>query len=158
MWSRYQVSKIGTLDIMRSFTKFWGEAVVASFLISSTLAGCQAKVEPVKPDAEQQASLNRLYQSCKSAVTTLPSGKLKNLVRHRKKELFFTCDDMKQLCENDYANDRCHGMIIVASIENAFHRVCRSSNQPSACRKLTICNAKGFESAECLSAIKPYNR
>lgn len=143
---------------MHSYIKFWGTVVVASFLISSTLAGCQAKVEPVKPNAEQQASLNRLYQTCKSAVTTAPSGKLKNLARHRKSDIYFTCDDMKHLCENDYVNDRCQGMIIVASIEYAFHRVCRSNNQPSACRKLTVCNVKGFESLECLSAIKPYNR
>lgn len=89
------------MDVTRSFTKLLGEAAVASFLISSTLSACQPKLEPVKPNGEQQASLNKLHKKCILAAATTPSKKLTNLVRHRKPELFFTCDEMKQLCEND---------------------------------------------------------
>jgi len=143
---------------MRLISKFVGKAIAACILLSGTLSACQPKVEPVKPNAEQQALLTRLYKNCKSAVTTTPSGKLKNLAKYRKSEVYFTCEDMKQLCENDYVNNQCQAMITVASIENAFHQACRSRSQPSACRKLTVCNAKGFESSECLSAVKPFNR
>ena len=138
--------------------KSLSQAVIAGFLISSTLSACQQKVDPVKPNAEQQASLNKLYKRCGAAATTTPSGKMRNLVRHRKPNLEFTCDEMKQLCDNDYANDRCQGMMTVASIENAFHSVCRKSQQRAACSKLTTCNVNGFESSECASAITPYNR
>ena len=143
---------------MQSFTKLLGEVAAASFLISSTLSACKPKLEPVKPSVEQQASLNKLYKKCIPAAATTPSRKLKNLARHRKPEVFFTCAEMKQLCENDYTNDRCQSMMVVASIENAVHKVCRANHQSSACRKLDACNIKGFESPECLSAIKPYNR
>ncbi len=143
---------------MRLYIKFLSKAVAVSFLITLFLSACQPKVELVKPTAEQQEALDQLYNRCAPAASTTPSKKLKNLAKHRKPDLYFTCDEMKQLCESDYANDRCQGMITVASIENAFHKACRSSHKPSACRKLTVCNAKGFESPECLSAIKPYNR
>ena len=141
---------------MVSVTRIWGGVIAASVLIS--MSACQPKVEPVKPSAEQQAALNRLHKKCKAAVKTTPSGKLTNLVRHRTPEIDFTCEDMKQLCETDYANDRCQSMMVVASIENAFHKACRTKSQPSACRKLTICNVQGFESPECSSAVQPYNR
>jgi len=143
---------------MGSHIKFLGEAVIASILMSSLLSACQPKIEPVAPTAEEQASLNRLYKKCIPATTTTPSGKFKNLAKHRKPNVFFTCDDMKQLCESDYANERCQSMIIVTSIENAYHSVCRKTHQRSACQKLQVCNVKGFESPECLTAIKPYNR
>lgn len=144
---------------MRPISNFVGKVIAVSVLMSGTISACQPKVEPVKPNAEQQASLTRLHKKCKSATTTTPSGKLKNLVKYRKPDLFFTCEDMKQFCENDYVNDRCQAMITVAAIENAFHKACRSSRQnSSSCRKLTVCNVKGFETPECLSAIKPYNR
>ena len=83
---------------------------------------------------------------------------MKNLVKHRKPDLFFTCDEMKKLCESDFANERCQSMMTVASIENAFHKVCRASNKPSACNKVDVCNETGFESPECKSAVESYNR
>ena len=140
------------------FAKFLGKVVVGSFFVILFLSACQPKAELVKPTAEQQEALDLLYNRCTPAASTTPSKKLKNLAKYRKPDLHFTCDEMKQLCENDYANDRCQGMITVASIENAFHKACRSSHKPSVCRKLSVCNVKGFESPECLSAIKPYNR
>jgi len=143
---------------MRLISKFVGKAIAACILLSGTLSACQPKVEPVKPNAEQQALLTRLYKNCKSAVTTTPSGKLKNLAKYRKSDVYFTCEEMKQLCENDYVNDQCQAMITVASIENAFHKACRTRQQSSACRKVDVCNIKGFESPECLSAVKPFNR
>ncbi len=143
---------------MRLNTEFLGKSVAAAVLAISSLSACGSKVEPVKPSVEQQASLDRLYKRCGPAEATTPAKKLKNLARLRKPDIYFTCDDMKQLCETDYANERCQGMITVASIEAAFHKACRTGNKPSACNKVDACNANGFESPECLSAIKPYNR
>lgn len=143
---------------MQPFIKVLSKAVFVSFLISSTLWACQPKPEPLKPNAKEQASLDKLYNRCTRAAASTPSRKLKNLVRHRKPEVFFTCDDMRQLCEDDYTNDRCQSMMVVASIEHAFHRVCRTNYQASACGKLDACNIRGFETPECSIAIEPYNQ
>ncbi len=143
---------------MPSFAKVLRQAAIAGLLVSTTLSACTPKAVPVKPNAEQLTSLNRLYKNCIPAAAKTGTNTLKNLARHRKPELYFTCDEMKQLCEKDYGHDRCQGMMIVASIENAVHKACRTRSTSPACRKLDACNIKGFESPECLSAIKPYNR
>ena len=142
---------------MSLYTKFITQAAIAGIFIISVLSACQPNEKPVKPNAEEQDSLSQLYKRCGPAASSTPSKKLKNLTRLRKPDLYFTCDDMKQVCETNYASDRCQGMMIVASIENAFHKACRSRSNSSSCRKLSACNIKGFESPECLSAIKPYN-
>lgn len=157
--SRYILVEMrGSLVVMRPYTEFLGKSVAAAILAISSLSACGAKVEPVKPSVEQQASFDRLYKRCGPAEATTPSKKLKHLARLRKSDIYFTCDDMKQLCETDYASERCQGMITVASIEVAVHKACRTGNKPSACSKVGACNKNGFESPECASAIKPYNR
>jgi len=143
---------------MLSVSKFCSGVIAASLWIS--LSACQPKAEPVKPSAEQFASLNRLHKTC-IAASPGKKGDMDHLARLRKKQSRFTCDEMKSLCESDYAHELCQGMIIVASVETAHQKACRSSAKgsvSSACRKLSACNVKGFESPECLSAVKPYNR
>ena len=144
---------------MASFIKLLSGGLLA-FAISTSLSACQPKAAPVTPDAEQQAQLNRLHKRC-IAAAAIQGDRLKNLARLRKKQFYFTCDEMKQICETDYANQMCDGMMTVASIENAYQQACRKSQSASrsaACSKLDPCNRNGFESPECTSAIIPYNR
>ena len=140
---------------MHAFLKLFGTATLAI-----TLSACQPKAEPVKPTDLQQTLLEKLHKRC-IAASPGKKGSLKNLARHRKRSMQFTCDEMKLTCESDYASDFCKGMIVVASVENAYQRACRTSHKASAssaCRKLRDCNGKGFESPECAAAIAKYNR
>ena len=135
--------------------------VVFSSLMAISLSACGPKHEPVKPDAQQQASLTRLHKNC-IAASPGKKGEMRNLARLRKKQAIFSCDEMKQICEQDYANDMCKGMMTVASVENAVEKACRKNERASrspACSKLTRpCNVKGFESPECTSVIARYNK
>jgi len=114
------------------------------------VSACQPKVEPVKPTADQQASLERLHKNC-IAASPGQQGLLINMPRHRKSSMQFNCDDMKFTCETDYASDLCKGQMTVSKIESAFHQVCRTSRKAassSACNKLS----------DCTAAVEPYNR
>ena len=145
---------------MASFIKLLSGGLLA-FAISTSLSACQPKAAPVTPDAEQQAQLNRLHKRC-IAAAAIQGDRLKNLARLRKKQFYFTCDEMKQICEQDYANEMCKGMMTVVSVENAFEKACRKNERASsspACSKLTKpCNVEGFESPECSNVIARYNR
>ena len=136
-------------------------AVIIPGLLAISLSACGPKHVPVKPDAQQHASLTRLHKNC-IAASPGKSGTLRNLARLRKKQATFTCDEMKQICEQDYANEMCKGMMTVASVENAFEKACRKNERASsspACSKLTKpCNVEGFESQECSNVIARYNR
>lgn len=140
---------------MSSFLRIFG-VVTLAFAVSA----CQPKPEPVKPNSDQQASLNRLHKNC-IAASPGKQGKLRNLPRYRKRSMQFACDEMKRTCETDYASDFCKSMMVVASVENAHQRACRVSRKAAtstACRKLRDCNGKGFESQECTTAIARYNK
>ena len=133
---------------------------IAAIVISVAITACQPKAKPVPPDAKQHAALERLHKGC-IAASPGQKGEMLNLASLRKKKQTFTCDEMKELCANDYPGQMYLSNMLKASVENAFHKVCRKSQKTSrsaACNKLTVCNAKGFESLECGKAIAPYNR
>jgi len=140
---------------MQSLPKYLGVAALAF-----ALSACQPpKPEPVKPTALQQTLLEKLHKRCFPASRG-QQGSMTNMPRHRKQSLQFTCDEMKLTCENDYASDLCKGMMVVASVENAHQRACRTSvkaSRSAACSKLGPCNRNGFESPECAAAIAKYN-
>jgi len=144
---------------MPSISKFLSTAALA-FILPINLTACQPKVEPIKPTAEQQASLNRLHKNC-IAASRGKQGKMMNLARLRKKQQTFTCDELKLNCETDYASEMCQGPMIIAKVEWAHEKLCRKSRQAASsqpCRKLMPCNAKGFESPECADVIAWHNR
>ncbi len=113
-----------------------------------------------KPTARQKAFLSRLHQNC-LLTDSGKRGNLKNLAVLRAKKMYFSCDEMKEECEDDYTSEMCKGMRTIASIENAFQKACRDNGEISArsaaCNKVFICNKKAFTSPECASAIAPYN-
>jgi len=144
---------------MLSFMNF-STAVIMAVILTAPLSACQVKPDPVKPTAEQHAALKRLHKNC-IAASPGKEGRMLNLARLRKKQSIFTCDEMQQLCESDYASEMCKGMMTVAAVENAHQKACRTSRKAaasSACRKLSVCNVKGFEAPECTSVIARFNR
>ena len=144
---------------MQSFRKILGAATLA-LVIGGALSACQPKAELVKPTADQQASLERLRVNC-IAASPGKEGKMRNLAELRNRQQTFTCDEMKALCETDYAGKMCQGMMTVAAVENAHQKACRKSaaaSRSSACQKLAPCNGKGFTSPECTAVIARFNR
>jgi len=80
-------------------------------------------------------------------------GSLINLPELRKQKKYFTCDEMKVLCETDYASEMCRGMRISASVENAFQKTCRKSKaarSSKACEEVRVCNGLTADTPECL--------
>ena len=135
-------------------------------LLKATLLIClltAASCSGEKPTAEQKAFLSRLHQNCLKTDGAKQRG-LTMLAEHRRRgsKLYFTCNEMKEECEDSYTGDMCEGMKTVASIENAFQQACRHNGLTSArsaeCRKVFICNKKAFTSPECAKAVAPYNQ
>ena len=148
---------------MKQLTQKFGFGILA-FALASPLTGCNLKAAPVLPTAEEQASLERLHKNCflPASLNRREPGTLRNMPEMRKRKFYYTCDEMKQTCESDYASDMCKSMMLVASVENAMQNTCRSdpprTTSPS-CKKVTNgCNGKGFASPECANAIAPYNK
>ena len=149
---------------MQTFTKNLSTAI-AAFTLSISLTACGPKTKPVKPTAEQQTSLEQLHKSC--LVTSAHGhvrvkGSLPHLAKLRKRQHYFSCGEITELCGIDYENEMCKSMIIVASVENAFEKACRKSKAASrsaACTRVSrACNVKGFDSPECISAVARYNK
>lgn len=149
---------------MYKFSKYFGVAFLA-FTLSSPLTACSLKTPPPVPaTAEQRASLERLHENCilPASLNRREPGSLRNMPDMRKRKFYYTCDEMKQLCESDYESEMCKSMMLVASVENAMQKTCRAlppRRTSSECTKVSRgCNGKGFASPECQSAIAPYNR
>ncbi|MEP1230714.1 MAG: hypothetical protein ABJG88_08570 [Litorimonas sp.] len=131
---------------------------LSTAILSLNLTACES--EPVqKPNPEQQTALNKLHKRC-NAASLDKKGHLKHLAAHRRQlGLNFTCDELKQVCEENYLSKACVSMSTVTAIENAHERVCRSGKPTSsACRKLGVCNQEGFTSEACQTAVARYNR
>ena len=148
---------------MHKLTKYFSVALLV-FSVSSPLTACSPKAEPVTPNAQQQASLERLHKNCilPASLNRREPGTLRNMPDMRKRKFYYTCDEMKQLCESDYASEMCKSMMLVASVENAMQKTCRKlkpRTTSAKCNEVShSCNGKGFDSPECRSAIAPYNR
>ena len=148
---------------MQSFLKLLS-VVIMAFAVSS-LSACQPKGPPPVPaTAEQQASLERLRKNCilPASLNGRKPGSLRNMPDMRDTKFYYTCDEMKQLCESDYESEMCKSMMLVASVENAMQKTCRAlpprRTSPECTKVGRGCNGKGFASPECQSAIAPYNR
>lgn len=132
--------------------------VVSAAIILLSLTAC--KSEPAQaPNSEQQMSLDKLHKKC-SAASLDENGHLKHLAAQRKRlGLTFTCDELKQTCEENYIGAACESMRLVTAVQNAYERACRSNSPASsACKALVSCNIEGFASQPCQTAIAPYNR
>lgn len=131
---------------------------ITLLIIPIAMTACSSE-EIQKPDAQQQSSLKRLHKNC-IAASPGKQGRFKNLAVLRKNKLHFTCDEMKLSCESNFVSEACEGMMLVASVQNAYQKICRSNNSSgsSACKKLAPCNLKGFASPGCVSAIARYNK
>lgn len=148
---------------MFNFTKYFGVAVLA-VVLSSPLSACNPKAKPVLPNAQEQASLERLHKNCilPASLNRRQPGSLRNMPDMRKRKFYYTCDEMKQLCETDYESEMCKSMMLVASVENAMQKTCRTlkarRTSPECTKVQSSCNGKGFASTECRSAISRYNK
>lgn len=127
-------------------------------ILSLSLAACGSEPAQV-PSPEQQTSLDKLHQRC-GAASLDANGHLKHLAEHRKSlGLQFTCDELKQSCEENYIGKACMSMRTVTAVQNAHQKACRSGGPTSsACTKLDPCNLQGFTSEQCQTAIARYNR
>lgn len=137
--------------------KHMGAALLAT-LLSLSLTACQS--EPVQiPTPEQQTALDKLHKRC-NAGSLDKNGHLKHLAEQRKRnQLMFTCDELKQTCEENYASKICMSMRTVTAVQHAHERACRSGNPVSStCKALAPCNAEGFTSENCQTAIARHNR
>lgn len=128
-----------------------------SGLLSLSLSACGS--EPVQePTPEQQTALGKLHQRCDTASLD-ENGHLKHLAELRHDPLRFTCDELKQACEQNFVSKVCISMRTVTTVQNAYEVACRSGGPSSTgCKALAACNLQGFASAECQTAIVPYNR
>ena len=132
--------------------------------VSLPLSACNSKAAPVTPNAQEQASLERLHKNCllPASLNGRNPGSLTNMPAMRKRKFDFTCDEMKDICESDYASEMCKSMMLVASVENAMQKTCRilqpRQTSPQCTKVGQSCNGKGFESPECSGAIAPYNK
>ena len=131
---------------------------LSAVILSLSLAACGSETA-VPPSPEQQTSLDKLHKRC-SAAALDKNGHLKHLAEHRKSlGLRFTCDELKQSCEENYVGKACMSMRTVTAVQNAHQKACRSgSPSSSACSTLAPCNAQGFISEQCQTAIARYNR
>ncbi|MEO9971052.1 MAG: hypothetical protein ABJG15_14740 [Hyphomonadaceae bacterium] len=121
-------------------------------IFSLSLAACNS--EPVQlPTPEQQTVLDKLHKRC-SAASLGENGHLKHLAVHRNRlGLTFTCDELKQSCEENYIGNACMSMRIVTTVENAHETACRSGGwTSSSCKTLEACNSQGFASEACQTA------
>ena len=148
---------------MHKYKKCFGVASLA-FALTSPLTACNLKAKPVTPNTEQQASLERLHKNCilPASLNGRQPGSLRNMPDMRKRKFYYTCDEMKQLCETDYESEMCKSMMLVASVENAMQKTCRKlkarRTSPECTEVQSSCNGKGFASTECRSAISRYNK
>jgi len=140
-----------------SVSRFMRLAVLSS-LICLPLSACQPNVEAVPPTPEQSAELTRFHKNCE-IVAQRQSGALPTLAAHRRTKPHFTCSEMVQTCQANFADEMCRGMMIVVAVENAYEKACRTSRKAtfsSACKQLDPCNLKGFDTPECADVIARY--
>lgn len=127
-------------------------------ILSVSLAACNS--EPVQqPTPEQQTVLDKLHKRC-SAASLGENGHLKHLAEHRNRlGLRFTCDELKQSCEENYIAKACMSMRIVTTVQNAHEIACRSGGPTSSsCKTLEACNIQGFTSEACQTAVGRFIR